>query len=398
MSERLFIRLGAYYAHSCHWVRWSEQELTVIDHGVIENAGELHSLSNIADDHPVDVFVSSAALTLTQVALPKTGQKQALKALPFMLEETLVDDIDNLHFVIGPREGEKVDVIAVSHEQMQQWLSWLHDANLKPRQLIPDCLALPMAENKWAALHFDDEYLIRTSEGVGMSLPGAWLDALIPQLIASCGETETISVATYSDIELPGTESHPQPFELPLLVLSKGLAQAPVDLLTGAYKPKREISKHLMIWRNVAIVAGIAIVLSLANKGLNIYQMQSQIADLKAQTTRIYRQAVPSSSRIVNLRSQLGAELKKLQNQGGGGEFFSMLNNLQTPFLTLPDIKLTGLRFDSKRNEMRMQVSAKSYGQIEQFSELASKTFKTDTGSMNSLDNHVTSTLTLRNL
>lgn len=397
MIERLFIHLGSAYEQPCSWLVWSEQEQEIIASGELANAGELSSLTERAGNRPVEVLVSSAALAMTQVTLPEKGQRQALKALPFMLEEQLVDNVEQMHFVVGAREGEQLNVVAVTHEQMQNWLEWLTEAGLKARVIVPDCLALPLADCQWAAMMFGRELLLRTSVGSGQSIPADWSEVIVPRLLPTGGD-EQVSVATYTSMTIPGTQVHEQPLELPLQVLAKGLSQAGINLLSGVYKPKRELSKHLTLWRNAAIAAGIVVVLALANKGINIYRMDAQIAELKAQTESIYRKAVPGSSRIVNLRSQMKSELGKLQGQGGGDRLFAMLVSLEGSFNQVPELRPDSLRFDSNRGELRMQVSAKSYGQIEKFRELAGKDFDVSAGAMNSSDDQVTSTLTLRSL
>ena len=109
----------------------------------------------------VDVLVPASSMTLTQIELPEKNQRQALKALPFMLEETIASDVEDMHFVVGPRDGEQLNVIAVAHEQMQDWMSWLMDAGIKVKRIVPDCLALPLEQCRWAALDMGDELLLR---------------------------------------------------------------------------------------------------------------------------------------------------------------------------------------------------------------------------------------------
>ncbi|MXR69541.1 type II secretion system protein GspL [Shewanella sp. JBTF-M18] len=394
MSERLFIRLGRSAEQSCSWLVWSEQEQEIIASGELSDAQGLSTLTERAGNRPVDILVPTSAITLTSVQLPEKGQRQALKALPFMMEESLAENVDELHFVPGPRNGESLSVAVVAHEQMQTWLSWLSDAGIKARQLVPDCLALPLQECQWAAMKFGPDYLLRTSRGSGVSLDASWFQAALPKLAE--GEEETpITLASYSDLDIKGVEVKPQPLDLPMLVLAKGILNAPLNLLSGIYTPKREYSKHLMLWRNTAIVILVALVLALVNKGLNIHQMNVEREGLKQQTGEIFRQ-VMGSSRMVNVRSQMESQLRSLQGAGGGMAFFTMLDDLAVGFDKVPQLKPTSLRFDSGRNELRMQITAKSYAQIEQFKELILPHFQVNLGAMNSGEDEVTSTLTLR--
>lgn len=393
MSERLFIRLGRTAEQACSWLVWSEQEQEIIASGELANAQGLSTLTERAGNRPVDVLVPAAAMTLTSVHLPEKGQRQALKALPFMLEEALAEDVDAMHFTVGPRDGDALSVVAVAHAQMQTWLSCLTEAGLKVKRIVPDCLALPLQECQWAAMNFGNELLLRTGLATGQSLPLPWLPIALEQLRPAQGE---VSVASYTDMQLEGVELKPQSLELPMLVLARGILHAPVNLLGGVYTPKREYSKQLMMWKSAAIVIAIACVLALVNKGLTIHQVNGQIADLKAQSESIYQQLVPGNSRIVNLRSQMESQLRALQGQGSGAEFFAMLDGLQDAFKQVPELKPNSLRFESARNEIRMQVSAKNYAQIEKFKEIVGRRFQLDGGTMNSGEDQVTSTLTLR--
>lgn len=318
MSERLFIRLGRNTEQACSWLVWSEQEQEIIASGELANAQGLATLTERAGNRPIDVLVPASAMTLTSVNLPEKGQRQALKALPFMLEEMLADDVDAMHFTVGPRNGDALSVVAVAHEQMQTWLNCLTEAGLKVKRIVPDCLALPLQECQWAAMRFGNELLLRTGSGTGQSLPLSWLPLAMKQLVT---KDEDISVASYTDFELEGVELKQQPLDLPMLVLARGILNAPVNLLSGVYTPKREYSKYLMLWKNALIILGVACVLALVNKGLTIHQVNSQIADLKAQSESIYQQVVPGNTRIVNLRSQMESQLRALQGQGVAPSF-----------------------------------------------------------------------------
>ncbi|QYK01232.1 type II secretion system protein GspL [Shewanella psychrotolerans] len=394
MSERLFIRLGKSIEQNCSWLVWSEQEQEIIASGELADASALSTLAERAGNRPVDILVPASAITLTSVQLPEKGQRQALKALPFMLEENLAENVDALHFVTGPREGESLSVAVVAHEQMQNWLSWLSDAGIKAKQIVPDCLALPLQECQWAAMKFGQDYLLRTGSGAGVCLDANWFAAALPKL-ATQNQDGPITLASYSELDIEGVEQQQQPLDLPMLVLAKGILNAPLNLLSGVYTPKREYGKHLMLWRNSAIVILVALVLALVNKGLNIHEMNTERAQLQAQSEQIFKQVV-GSSRVVNVRSQMESKLRSLQGSGGGTAFFTMLDKLAGAFTKVPDLKPTSLRFDSGRNELRMQITAKSYAQIEQFKELITKQFVVDSGAMNSSEDEVTSTLTLR--
>ncbi|PKH55996.1 type II secretion system protein GspL [Shewanella sp. Choline-02u-19] len=394
MSERLFIRLGQSFEQPCSWLVWSEQEQEIIGSGELSDASALSTLTERAGNRAVDVLVPASSITLTAVDLPEKGQRQAIKALPFMLEENLAQDVDELHFVVGPRQGDALSIAVVAHEQMQNWIEWLAEAGLKAKCIVPDCLALPLAECDWAAITFGQDILLRTGESSGVSLNKDWLDVALPQLLPDSANTTT--VAGYTELTLTGVDIKEQPLDLPMLVLARGILNAPMNLLSGVYQPKREYGKHLSLWRNAAVVFAVVVILALVNKGLNIHQMNAKADAVKLQSEQIYKQVVPGSSRVVNLRAQMESYVRKMQGGGSGSEFFAMLEGTKVAFAQVTDLKPTSLRFDSSRSEIRMQVKAKSYDQIEKFKEIISRSYKLDGGAMNSGESEVTSTLTIR--
>jgi general secretion pathway protein L len=405
VSERLFIRLGSKQEQACSWLVWSEQEQEIIASGELSDAKSLSSLAERAGNRPVDILVPAASMMLTDILVPEKGQRQALRALPFMLEESIATNIDEMHFVVGPRQGDKLSIVAIAHEQMQNWLAWLSDAGIKAKRLVPDCLALPLEQCHWAAMECGDELILRTGEGTGVSLPKTWQAIALPALLKGAAKnnpalldnSDALSVAVYSDaIALEGVEQRSQPLDLPMLVFAKGILNAPVNLLTGTYKPKHEYSKQLLLWKNSAIICLVALVLALVNKGLDIRQLNQATEAMNIQSENIFRSVSPSTQRVVNLRSQMQTQLKSMQGRAGGAAFFDMLTGLQLAFKQVPDLKPNSLRFEANRNEVRMQITAKSYAQIEQFKDLVSKNFQIETGAMNSNEDLVTSTMTVR--
>ncbi|MGB0893094.1 MAG: type II secretion system protein GspL [Parashewanella sp.] len=398
MSERLFIRLGSQAEQPCNWLVWSEQEQEIIASGELANAQQLNSLSERAGNRPVDVLVPASAMTLTQVALPEKGQRQAIKALPFMLEESLAEDVDGLHFVTGPKSGNKISVAVVSHVQMQTWIEWLTDAGLIVKRLLPDCLALPLMDCQWASLSIGDELLIRTGEGLGQCVPMTWQQTVLPRLLPmqdAENEQDKITIANYCDLELAGTELHPQPLELPMLILAKGALQAPMNLLQGEYRPKREYSKNLLVWKNAAIVLAVAIALSLLSKGLNIYRANQQVDAVFAQQKQVFKRAT-GRNRTTQMEFQLDNMLKRLSSKGNGNEFLTLLSKTESAFTKTPELHPTTLRFDGNRGELRMQISAKDYAEVEKFKQALQRDFTVSSGVISNDDNRVTTTLTLK--
>ncbi|GAA4891264.1 type II secretion system protein GspL [Ferrimonas pelagia] len=393
MSERLVVRLGSHARQPIPWITWSDEQRGVISSGVLPDAFALSTLAERAGGRPVDVLVDASAVTLTEVTLPAKAQRQAAKAVPFMLEEGLAEDVEALHFITGARHGEQLSVAVVSHRQMALWQTWLADADLPCKRMVPDVLALPrLDDTALSLLQLESQLLLRTGDSAGQVLEPDWLDALQDRLVLPVGQPW----ALFSPYELPeGIAVEPQPFELPMECLCKGFAKAPVNLMSGPYAPARELGKAVQIWAKVGIAASVLFVLGLIHNGVTVYQLNQQQKALSEEQTRIYRQLFPNEQRVVNPASQLRAKLRGLGG-GSGGELMAMLAKLEPAFKAQPEVRPEGLRFDATRGEVRLQLMGKDFAQFEQFRETASRDFTVETGALNNDEQGVTGTVTVK--
>ncbi|TKB47647.1 type II secretion system protein GspL [Ferrimonas sediminicola] len=396
MSERLVVRLGERADTPISWITWSEEQQSVIGSGVLPDAAALSSLTERAGGRPVEVLVDASALTLTQVTLPAKMARQALKGLPFMLEDELAQEVDKLHFVTGRRDGDRLGVAVVSHEQMGLWRRWLQEAGLKAARMVPDVLALPQPEGCDGALvQLEAQWLCR------FGLEGSCVDAdWLPLILTDKGQQSPVALAHFSPVELAveGIQWQPQPLELPMQVLAQGMAQAHCNLLSGEYAPKRELGKLWQVWGKVAILAGIALALTLVYQGMQWYRIDGKRQQVRAESDAIYKQLFPNERVNPALHpSQLMAgKVRRLGGGGEQGELLTMLSELQPAFAAIPELKPLSLRYNADRGELRLQVRAASFAQFEQFQQAAGGRFQVDTGAMNNEEQGVSGALTVK--
>ncbi|MGL6163828.1 MAG: GspL family type II secretion system protein ExeL, partial [Aeromonas veronii] len=161
MSESLVIRLGTNKQQPVAWLVWSGQEQEIIASGTLPSADALGELQERAGGRPVVTLVPGSDLIFRRVTLPGRYNRQSAAALPYLLEEQIASDVDELHLVVLAHEGQQVDLMAVDRQKMGEWLGWLDAAGLKSLQLLPDVLALPQAAHGWSALQLGNEWLVR---------------------------------------------------------------------------------------------------------------------------------------------------------------------------------------------------------------------------------------------
>lgn len=390
MSESLVIRLGTNAQQPVEWLVWSAKEEEIIASGTLASAHALGELRERAGGRPVVTLVPGSDLIFRRVSLPGKYSRQAAAALPYLLEEQIASDVDELHLVVLGHEGHDVDLMAVDKEKMQTWLGWLQQAGLKSQQLLPDVLALPQAADGWSALQLGKEWLLRQGPCQGIVAD----EPLLAMLLAV--EAEPVTIHSHTPVPpIPNANWQAADPELPMLLLAKGALNCQANLLQGPYRPQTEYSRYWLQWRKVAVVAGLLLLVALTQRGVHLYQLAEQDKALKAEIRQVYTRIFPGETRIVNVRSQMAQHLKLLGQTPQDGVLL-LLTELAPTFAEVPGLKPQVLRFDAARGELRLQVTAPGFTEIERFRELASKRFEVQQGEVRSTEGKVEGALVLK--
>lgn len=114
----------------------------------------------------------SESLFLT-IALPPMSKRRVREALPFAVEDRLLDDVSAVHLAMGAvqsgQDGHRVDVEVIARERLTNWCELLESASLQPSALCVDAAALPVEQQD--RLWFDGAYLhLRAASGERCSL------------------------------------------------------------------------------------------------------------------------------------------------------------------------------------------------------------------------------------
>jgi general secretion pathway protein L len=394
--EQLVVRLGANPDETIHWIVWSSQQNEIIASGELPNAAQLATLVDRAGRGSICALVPTSDVLLKWVELPAKAGRKALAAIPFILEEEISGDISQQFFALGPKNGNKQAVAVVNKAKLQSWLNIIEDAGLICDQVIPDVLALPLADkNAWSILELGQQLLVRKDDWAGLQGERDWLiQAINHHARQYAKQTEqALLVNDYSGTNLVGTENLDVsviPLELPMKVLAQGVRLTEFNLLQGEYKISNNASGQWKKWRLAAALAVIALFTTLIDKSLEQNRLSVQLATLKTQVSSEYKRAYR------DLRTTMTRQMKKLEQSGGGASMLIMLSQLK-PAFEESNVKPQSMRFDSSRAELRVQVVAINFDALDQFKRQAeAQGFIVEQGSINQKDNQVIGSLSIR--
>lgn len=360
-----------------HWLRLSAGQ-GILERGHIDDPDAWSSLRSRSEGHSVYLLVPAGAIGFHQVVLPGKHNASALQALPYLLEECVATDVEQLHVAILSRQGETLNLAVVEQTQMARWLDPFTECGIKIQALIPDVLALPLgndADNEamTSALRWGDQWLIRTGMDTGAVAACSWLSEFCD---AWHNEHQTpLRVHSYSAVPDGLPDWHPQPAQDPLLLLAQGAISSRSSLLQGRYAPQKNYRSLVQLWRLPVIALVALLLLTLAPSLVQYWQLEQQVSQLQQQAEQGYRQLFPGRHIGNNLRGQLRQDMQTLQHSLPSQtwlDWLAPLPGLLSPFKT---VEISGIQFDRQQGELRLQLRGDSFQTIEQLRKSAATHF-----------------------
>lgn len=416
MSEHLIIRLNSQPSDPIQWIVWSPENKEVIASGELSSAEELSSLSQYSDQRSVSVLLPGSDVLLLEVTIPEGAARQFPSMLPFIVEDDLAQDVDDLHIVILKKTNKTAQVAIVEHQKMVNWVEQLSEAGIQTKRFLPDVLALPFHQDGTTMVELNQQWLLRFSEYQGAIAESEWLPMLLEGLVTNSAkslsdteEAENVDVEgsksyvlhSYSpcEINVANTKHIEEAPELVMQLLAEGALSSKVNLLSGKYRPQSSWRKHWRIWQKVILAFGLVMVAFVAQHITEVQKLEQHSIALRTESERIFRDVFPGKRKIPTvsyLKSQMKNEEVRLQGGSGGDDLLAWMAELAPYLAKVPQVKLQSLKFDGKRDELRLQGSASDFPYFEKLTSELSAKFEVEQGQLNKNQNQVFGAIVIR--
>jgi general secretion pathway protein L len=351
-------------------VRWQEGQGFLLRPGHAPEQLDAESLS--LPEQTCLALPSDAVRSLT-VAVAPEEIKHLRQALPFMLEESLVEDVTSLHFAHRPLNDELHAVAIVQRSAMQAWQDSLPEA-LRETPWVSEALCLPWSPGQCTVVFEADSALVRWGEAEGARIELALLSALLSSL------QPLSAVIAYGQDQESAMSMVPEPIQPLVQWRQGGLSEALLladagslgpDLRQGAFAPQLPFKRWWSVWQRVAIVLALAVFLK---TGVSVadYEM------LKAEDLQL-RQAIQDSYRRINPRGQVVDVEKQLNRQlaefGAGAQtraFTPVLVEILSAAALVEGVVLTSVNYSGGR-DARINLSAPDFQSVEKLRDQLAK-------------------------
>ncbi len=326
------------------------------------------------------VLLPSTNILLSEATVPSRRRQQVIQALPYSLEEQVIEAPEKLHFALGEGKQNHYQVAVCQRDYLSQNLERLQQAGLDPDYILPDVLALPWQAESWSLLHIGGINLVRISNSQGFAIENNLLKFYLSQALSAQPAPTVINVYNTDINKLEDAltpiiaadiaieqHSHPQ---AALGWFSQQLQQDPKTLQHSnlrqqsyqKYNPLAQFSKPWRVSFSLLLLWGIL------QLGLDYQALQAQLQQqqqLKQATIQLYKDTFPAAKNIIYPKEQMQQKLNALQSAGGEKQdFLALLHRFATGIKT---IKQADMRYlDYRQQHLDIQLQLKNLSDLEQ--------------------------------
>ena len=223
------------------------------------------------------IAIDARLLSTHQVTLPKMSNAKANKAIPFALENQLLDDIDLLQFFpIKSIQANTWNVLVIATDIIHKIEQELQQVKCKAVAIVPDFLLLPFIEGKVSYIENEGMATFRSDLYQG-----------------GCLETSVF----HELFEESSLVKSNQSFD----------PQSKINLHTNHFK--KDAQGYFHAWRLPVAIALIAMLLASVQMWTKNNQLETQLTQQRTNNEQQFRALFPQVKRIVNIRVQSKQEL-----------------------------------------------------------------------------------------
>lgn len=299
--------------------------------------GNWGEVSSLAQRNDVVLLIPTRDVLLIQTTLVTGNNRHLKQALPYALEENLVEDPASQHFVWQARKDapDDLDVAVISRESLKGWMALLKKHRIRARTILPDVFALPIADDEHAVPTFvqhGGQVLVRTGVMSGFSCPETamplLLDGLFPEKDDSVDDGSSSSGENLREVWLSTDHAsdwhesltvlrEPQPD----MLLSESIQQgAALNLLSGYQDASMSnFNQHWKRWRVAAIFAVLTLGILVGIQVMDTMRLKRQLESEEATNVALFKQVFPEikNFNVRTLRSRVKSEIKRLESESG---------------------------------------------------------------------------------
>jgi general secretion pathway protein L len=328
--------------------------------------GSQRGLEGLAPAEDIIVWTPAAETLLLRARLPTRSSAKIVQALPYALEEQLIEPPESLHFAFAHEADGALAVAVTRRERMESWLAALAAAGLAPTRLAPVTLSLPLADRAWTLSFVDGEIVLRSGARAGLGGPAeprppAWLHAALAEARSESGAPERILlVDAPADLD---SAAWREGLGLPLEAMRPGEAdvpEAPLDLLQQHYAPRARMAALKRAYVPAAALLAAWLLATLAFDAIEWARLSRAAGAAEEEMRTLLMKSFPETRAILDPAEQMRRGLEDLSTRSGiaaPGDMLSLLAGAAPAIERESRLRVQGVEYADRALTIRLVAS-----------------------------------------
>jgi general secretion pathway protein L len=306
----------------------------------------------------IAVLVPAEDVLLLSAPVVSQQRSQLAKALPYAIEERLAGAVEDLHFALPAQlEGDTIGVAVVARAALRGWIDLLAAQGIQPDVIVPETLALPVADGG-VTLLIDGARALLRSDALQASvcdlatLP-AWLAATAPAPLEVFDFRAAPALALTTAVK----SYHERQRDALAFFAAHLPAQPALNLLQGDFAPRHRQLPAQRLWRIAALFAGAAIALGGIHAIADWARNSAESRRLDAAMREVLHQSFPRLDGVAGDPQQLmQSELARLRGNGDDAGVLRMLSEVAPVLGSSTRVAVKGIEYHNATLELSLRA------------------------------------------
>lgn len=370
-------------------------------HEILKN--DLALLTDLAKGKKVELILSNQDIHFNQVELPAKAQRHITKAIPYLIEESLAEPVDDLFIAVGEKKEQKTPVRGINRNYLNSLIQSFqsNEINLSAIYIDLDCIG--KSESSYSVIINQETALITQKDENNQNYHHVWscqlnefswlvqkqlaeLDEELPVAIPMQIISANLQQAEIFQQQLPMSRFASEIISVDSIeeyLLANDSQSTRINLLQAEFAIKQKNSGLRIFLTQVASLIGLVLFAYVFYQGSQWFTLNSEYEKLKQQKSVLWKQAFPNKKyRESKAEKSFRNSLKELSGGQGDSAFLPMLSSVIEKIDNLQQLYPTNISYDSVRNEIRLDLIAKELDILNSYKEALQKiNYQVESGS-----------------
>ncbi|HLY95615.1 MAG TPA: type II secretion system protein GspL [Sideroxyarcus sp.] len=336
------------------------------DAGNVRESGN-GNLAAMPQSDDATVIVSAERVLATTAVLPRIKRSKLETALPFTLEDALIDDVSEVHVTPGAKlpDGRTV-LYTLNKGWLSRFLAASSAAKVRVRRIVPEFCLLPARANEWSLAWDGAQGFLATTHSLGGALDSGDDNRAPVGLQLRLRQDAPAALRMFAlggEVQAPNWGiGVPVIFEKQSFDWRKAPIPADVpNLLWGKYAPPPRISEFWP-WLRPALMAallllGMEVVISNMEWAVLAHEKRQLVSSM----TETFQETFGADATIVDAPLQMRRNVARLRHAAGvsdDADFSPLLEKFSAASGTVPGSTLRTLRYGDGKLDVEMALNA----------------------------------------